>query len=361
LILPRFIIKTHTEALRPGNYSILITKCTFPDKSAYQEQVEKRLTEFFPSEKGKKVSSIAKYTVLAATSKNRGFGFLLDNMVWNWKGHVIKTVLKYIGKCSDDKNTYWKLSKIEKITYLRYFLETEGALILKLSGSFVIKKEIPYTYLKGEIQKIFEEIYEGYRDIALDFRARIKIREMLNEMQRRMRSKEHVYDSSTLAHKIKPHIQALSDLGLLSIEKQNQEEIYRPVIYNGVLPLIILLKKLKNFEKMEEIFSNDGYFSLIAEALNLGSIRYSPKAHKEILRQTFTWGYKVMRDKVTGMADIDALIDWSCIKLLSEENVLVTRKDIEEFLNEMIKVNPSSIRYHVDGKGRIAYLILELR
>jgi len=351
---PRFIIKTHTEALRPGNYSILIAKCTSPNKSSYPENVEKRLAEFLDK-------SVAKYTVLTATKKNRGFGFLLDNIIWSWKGHVINTVLKYIGKCSDDKNTYWELSKIEKIAYLKYFLETEGALILKLSERFTDKEEITYSYLKGEIQKIFEEIYEGYIDIAPDFRARTKIREMFKETQRRMRSKKHVYDPTTLAHKIKPHIQALSDLGLLSIEKQNQEENYRPVIYNGVLPFSVFSEKLTNFKKMEEIFANDGYFSLIAEALNLGSVRYSPKTHKETLRQTFTWGYEVIRDKITGMADIDALIDWCCIKLLSEENVLVTRKDIEEFLNEIRRVNPSSVRYHVDGKGRIAYLILELR
>lgn len=353
MILPRFIIKTHTEALRPGNYSILIAKCTSPDKSSYPENVEKRLSKFL----GK---TVAKYTVLTATNKNRGFGFLLENMIWSWKGHVINTVLKYIGKCSDDKSTYWKLSKIEKIAYLKYFLETEGALILKLSEMLRDKGAITYFLLKNEIQRIFKEIYEGYIDMAYDFRSRIRIKEMFKEMQRRMKSRENIYDRSTLSHKIKPHIQALSDLGLLSIEKENQEEIYRPVIYNGVSPFIIFFKKLKNFEKMEEVFSNNGYFSLIAEALNLGSIRYSPKAHKEILKQTFTWGYEVMRDKITGMADIEALIDWSCIKLLSEENILVSRKDIEEFLAEMRKDKPSSIRYHADGKGRIAYLILEL-
>ncbi|OQX55001.1 MAG: hypothetical protein B5M53_04905 [Candidatus Cloacimonas sp. 4484_209] len=350
---PRFIIKTHTKSLRPGNYSILISKCTSPDRSSYPENVEKRLAEFLEK-------SVAKYTVLVATKKNRGFGFLLDNMIWSWKGHVINTVLKYIGKSSYDKSAYFELSKIEKIAYLKYFLETEGALILKLAEKFIDRKEITYSYLKNEIQNIFREIYEGYMDIAPDFRSRIKIREQLKETQRRIKSREHTYDQGTLAHKIKPHIQALSDLQLLTIEKENQEEIYKPVIYNGISPFAVFYKKLANFKKMEEIFSNDGYFSLIAEALNLRPIKYSPKMHEKTLRLAFTWGYEVMRNKTTGMADIEALIDWSCIKLLSEENVLITRRDIEEFLNEMRKVNPSSIRYHVDGKGRIAYLILEL-
>ena len=354
-MLPRFIIKTHTEALRPGNYSILITKCTFPNKGAYPESVEKRLSEFL----GK---SVAKYTILTATKKNRGFGFLLDNMIWSWKGHVINAVIQYLNKHSDDTSVYFSLERIERIAYLRYFLETEGALILKLAERFAIEGKLTYSYLKSDIRNIFREIYEDYHDMAPDFRSRIRIKEMFKETQRRLKRKEQGYDPGTLAHKIKPHIQALSDLHLLSIDKKDGEEIYKPYLYKGVSPFDVLIETLCNLKQMEELFSTstDGYYSIIAQALNLNPNRYFAEIHEEILKQTFLYGYKIMKDKVTGMADIDALIDWSCIKLLSEENVLATRKDIEEFLHKMRQINPSSVRYHVDGKGRIAYLILEL-
>lgn len=379
---PRFILKTHTEALRPGNYSILIEKCTSPYGGLYPENVEKKLSKFLSK-------SVAKYTVLNSTKKNRGFGFLLDNMMWSWKGHVINSIIlnsnkmdrinkseeeleflrkKYLNKKERERkrkkilnnNKVFDLDKIEKITYLRYFLETEGALFLKLAEQLKNKKEISYSYLKDEIQKIFKEIFEGYIRIAHDFRSRIKIREMLKKTQIQMKNKNHGYASGTLPHKIKPHIQALYDLGLLYMVKDGREEIYKPSMYNGVSPLDILLEKLENFKKMEKIFSNNGYFSLIAKILNLNPVKYSPKIYKEQLKKTFISGYEIMKNKITGMAYIEALINWSCIKLLSEENVLVNRKDIEEFLKEMRKINPSSVRYHVDGKGRIAYLILEL-
>lgn len=348
---PRFIIKTHTEALKPRNYSLLIAKCTFPDRSAYPEAVIKRLQEWI------KEKSVAKFTVLLSTKKNRGFGFLLDNMIWNWKGHVINTVLCYLGKKgTEDPEVFEELTKIERICYLRYFLETEGALILKFAERFnKIAESLSYSYLRDNIQEIFKEIYEEYMDIAPDFRTRIKIREVYSLMK----SKER-YDESTLAHKIKPHIQALADLGILSVDRKNSKEVYRPLVSDGVSPFDVFSKELVNFKKMEEVFLNDGYFSLIAKALDLKPLNYSPELHRELLKQSFLYGYEVMRDKVTGMADIDALIDWCCIKLLSEENILVSRKDIEGFLAELRKINPSSIRYHVNGRGRIAYLILEL-
>jgi len=57
------------------------------------------------------------------------------------------------------------------------------------------------------------------------------------------------------------------------------------------------------------------------------------------------------------MADIDALVEWSCIKMLSEHNVLVERRHIEDLFNRIRKEHPSNIQYHVDGKGRVAYLV----
>jgi hypothetical protein len=339
---PRVIIKTHTGALRPGNFSILIGKCTYPDKSAYPEAVIKRLQEWI------KEKSVAKFTVLLSTTKNRGFGFLRDNMIWSWKGYVINTVLSYIGKKeSNDLDVFYELSLIEKICYLRYFLETEGAIILKLAERFQKMGEVSYSYLKNNIQDIFKEIFEEYMDIATDFRSRIKIREIYNSIKTKER-----YDESTLPHKIKPHLQALEDLGI--IKKKNDGEIYISVGES----ISVIINNFSNIQNMENIFDKYEYFSLIAKIYNLSYISYSYEAHNELLKETFSYGYQVMHDRATGMADIDALIDWCCIKMLSENNILIKKEDVEDFLNKIRTYHPSKIRYHLNGKGKISYLIL---
>jgi len=349
---PRFIIKTHTEALRPGNYSVLIAKCTFPDKGAYPENVEKRLTQFFPGKKGKEVSSIAKYTVLTATSKNRGFGFLLDNMIWSWKGQVINTVLYYLGKKDrSDSSAFLELTNIERICYLRFFLETEGAIFLKLAERFCKIGELSNQYLKDNIQEIFKEIYQEYIDIAPDFRARSRIKETFGEMK-----SNRPYDKSTLAHKIKPHLQALVDLRILSNEETSREFILSPVSVRTTSSFSIIHDRLKNIQNMENMFLNHDYFPLIAELYSLTPTPYSEN-HRDLLRETISYGYNVMRNGITRMADIDALVEWSCIEMLSEHNILVERRNIEDLFNRIRKEHPSNIQYHVDGKGRVAYLV----
>lgn len=359
----RFIMKTHTGALRPGNYSILISKCTYPDRGAYPEMVAKSLESSLrglPSEgieleekRGKK--SIAEYTVRLAGRKNRGFGFLLDNMIWSWKGHVINTVLSYLNKNTrEDVGVFFpdELPKLEQIAYLRYFLETEGALILKIAERISEEGETSYSYLKDNIQGIFLEIYEGYIDASPDFRTRVRVREMLKEMQKQMKSREKTYRKSTLPHKIKPHIQALKDLGILSIEERKDDEIYKSAA------LCTLFKELSDIPQMETTFSNYAYFRLIADALNLKPNEYHVYKHKELVEEAVHYGYSVMKDKATGMVDIDALVDWCCIKMLAQDNILIWKQDVERFFDEMRKQDPASIRYHVNGKGRIAYLIL---
>lgn len=348
---PRFIMKTHTGALRPGNYSILISNCTYPDRGAYPEAVAKRLEDFLGSDS----KSVAKFTVLTAGRKNRGFVFLLDNMIWSWKGHVINTVLSYLNKNTrEDVGVFFpdELPKLEQITYLRYFLETEGALILKIAERISEEGETSYSYLRENIQEVFQEIYESYIDASPDLRTRIRVREMLKGMREQMKSRDKTYDKSTLSHKIKPHIQALKDLGILSIEERKDDEIYKSAA------LCTLSKELLDIPQMEAAFSNYGYFELIAKVLKLEPAEYDPDKHRELVEEAITYGYSVIKDKVAGMADIDALTDWCCIKMLSKDNILIGKRDVEGFLDEMRKQDPASIRYHVDGRGRIAYVIL---
>jgi hypothetical protein len=344
-------MKTHIGALRPGNYSILIAKCTSPDRSSSQERVIKKLYPEWIKEK-----SVAKFAVLLSTKKNRGFGFLLDNMIWSWKGHVINTVLHYLNKKeNNDLKTFMELTKIEKICYLRYFLQTEGALILKFAERYSKTGKLSYSYLKNNVQEIFKEIIEEYLDIAPNFRVRNKIKDM--QMQMKLQMKKNRYNENTLAHKIKPHIQALENLGILTIERQNNEELYHPLTFDNTSTFTIIWNTLKSIQNLENLFMNNDYFSLIAKIYHLSSTFYSYDVHKNLLKDTILYGYHIMNDKITGMADINALIDWCRIKMLSENNVLVSREDIEDFLNKVRKEQPSRIRYHVDGKGRISYLI----
>ena len=120
-----------------------------------------------------------------------------------------------------------------------------------------------------------------------------------------------------------------------------------------------LYMSLHNIPQMERIFADYGYYEVIANMLNLQPIAYNDcQNHRVILHDSLLQVYTMTKSNVTGMADIDAIIDWCCIKMLSENNILVGRNDIRNVLDSMRREKPSSVRYHVDVKGNISYLIL---
>ena len=174
---PRLIIKTHSEVSKPGLFSILISKCSYADKSSYPEVVSKRLYELY-EENGQPFNKLAaKFVVIMA----QRFGFLRKNMIWDWRGYVIHGALQYLNKAENENiNLFLELTKLEKIIYLKYYLETDGAVILQLAKRIkeyneinrdafvpIAKKVYPLIekYLGAELlQKIIEMGNDGKKN-----------------------------------------------------------------------------------------------------------------------------------------------------------------------------------------------------
>ena len=120
-----------------------------------------------------------------------------------------------------------------------------------------------------------------------------------------------------------------------------------------------LSERLTDIYTLENICRDYAYFQLIVDAFDLKPELYNELKHKSVVRDTIYTGYSIMKEGVTGTASINALIDWTCIKMLAQDNVYITHQDVQLYLDTTRKNDPSSIRYHVDGRGRIAYLILQ--
>lgn len=348
---PRLIIKTHSEVSRPGLFSLLISKCSYPDKSSYPEIASKRLYELFEKEGQHFNKLAAKFAVIMA----QRFEFLRDNMTWDWRGHVINGVLQYLSKAeNNDVDSFLELTKLEKIIYLKYYLEADGAVMLQFAKLIKEHGKISRDELFRTIHLLFREIYERYIELSNNFQKRIELKERLRKIPR-----EKGYDQDTVHHKFKPHIYPLIDLGILSNpETENGDEVYKSVVHNELSVIELLLQELTDFQTMEKRFDNYDYFQIISKILNLESTNFIAEAHSDILRKTIITGYFLLKENVTQMAYIDALVDWSCAKMLAEDNVLIEKQSICNFIENIWKENPQSVRYHVDYRGRKSYVIL---
>jgi hypothetical protein len=335
---------------------LLIDKATSPYKSSNPDKVIKKLQEWY-----KEKPSLPKFIVFVSSNKNRGFGFLQESMIWSWKGHVINLLLIHTGKKTilENSETFRGFSLIEKITFLKYYLETDGAFILKLAHLFTQEKSITLNFLKEKILSIFYEILDNYLINAVNFRERSYIKRLREGMNSQLLNKRD-YEETTKTHKIKPHIEALQDLGIIKINRKETNEIYTSQYYGNNSAMYTFYKTCINISNMETLFTNDKYFEIISEIYNLKPQRFSSVLHNQILLDSIFWSYKNIKEETTGLADIEAIFDWCIIKLLADNNVLVYRTDIMNLLSFERKKNPSNIIYNLDGKGNIAYVILKI-
>jgi len=346
---PRFLIKTHAQVCAPGIFSILICKCTYPDKSAYPDVVAGRLADIYKRQ-SRAFKAAAKFAVLMALR----FGFLRDNMTWTWKGQVLNAVLQKVGKAANDDIESFETdySLPERLAFLRYYLETEGAIILQIAKRVAERGELKKKDLFQEIRSIFEEIYEGYLALHASSRGRKDLKDKVR------RIKADSYNEGTLPHKVIPHIQPLVYLGVLE-RCGNGEEVYRPVSLGELSTVEVLVQELKDFRVMETRFSSSDYFAVVSRLTSPNAVRYQESAHSLMLRNSLILGYSYMRSPTTGMVSIDSLLDWSCIDMLADHNIEVTRAQVQSYLDGQYKNCPSSLRFHVDYRGKPAYVILD--
>jgi len=348
---PRLIIKTHSEVSHPGIFSILISRCSYANKSSYPEIVSKRLYELY-ERNGQTFNKLAaKFAVIMA----QRFKFLRENMIWNWRGQVINGVLHYLNKAETEGiNSFLKLTKLEKIIYSKYYLESDGAVMLQLAKRIKEYNEISRDDLSKSIHLLFREIYEGYITMSSNFQKRIELKERLKKIP-----KEKGYDQKTVQHKVRPHIYPLIDLGILSNpEISNGDEIYKSVVYNKLSAIELLLQELNDFKVMEKRFNNNEYFQIISKILNLKPVNFNIESHVDLLKKSIIKGYSLLKENVTQMAHIDALVDWCCAKMLAEDNIVIGKQSIYNFIEQKWEEMPRSVRYHVDYKGRKSYVIL---
>jgi len=346
---PRVVIKTHAGVSHPGLFSILIEKCCYPDKSSPERIVSKRLYNFL--EEIREFRLGAKFAVIMA----KRFGFLQSNMTWSWRSHVMHAVLVHLGKTESSKPApYFDLSAMEKIIYLKYYLEADGAMLLLLAKELNSAGKISEIEIGERIHFLFRQIYSDYIDLSPDFRSRTILRERLKKIQKGR------YDPQEVRHKIFPHLEPLVHLGLLQKLEAGRDTQFYPLSLEGsdTLATRVIEDELSDFQRMEVRFSMGEYFDVIANLLFPATYKKYTDMDGKSVTSVIYEGYNRIKDSVTGTASIEALSDWTCTTLLAEQQILIPRSRVETLLENAWRCNPDGVRFHVDFQGHRSYVIL---
>ena len=350
----RLMRATHYQAGHPIYFGFLVHSCTSALQARSNEKVAKDVHKIL-NEHGYKCSrEAAKFLVRMAQEMN----FLGPNNIWTWKAFVIN-YFEEMDKISDcyEKTVVSSLTK--KIIYLKYYLESDGALLIKFARKVLEENGLSKHMIRFTnqiVEPVFEETLCEYLSVETDFKKRVWLKKFLDMIR------EKGYQTKVHIHKAFAHLDPLVDLGILDYDAEKRQ--YQPKITDSRNITEVFIKKFPDILSLEKIFSNEsagkadvGYYERAAEVYNIPYRKFSQEDITNISEEIEKI-YSKVRDTITGLAPIKSIKDIICTLGLVNHKVLCEWPNIDDVLKEFKKEKGAKLRFHVDRAGKVEYIVL---
>jgi len=349
---PRLMLTTHKLVSHPGIFSVLITRCTSATESARRERIRDRLVrelEVPPVQFNEKFNVTA--AGFAVSNAINDLHLLAKSGAWSWHGRIVDQLVPPEHRSSVD--ALFDLTPLERIHYLLSYLEADGAAIVKYADILLREREVTASALGKRASEIIKSIIEEYLSIGLMPKEQRKWKNHLENL----RSKD--YDAATELHKVLPHVLPLVHFGFLRAEG-DMTSGYRFYVdsHQAMNPLREILNHFSDLRKLENsIMMSEEYF-LVIPPLVLSDVRFASPGTETVINEILT-SYENLRDTTTGLANLAALARFVYLRLLGK-GFLVRPQGIRQKIEDLHRDNPSTIRYHVDGRGELRFVVIDI-
>jgi len=341
----RILPETHEMVSNPYYFTVLIKQCTKPRESSNKEHVILQLHKILHDDMGYKITKRACEVLIQTAIKMR---LVFNDLHWDARGHVINTV----------SSSEVGLNQAEKIAYLKYFLDIDGAAIIHLMNELNTQSEIKKAQFvrNHNIERMVKNIATTYLAKTSD----IKERHFLLNL---LRNAERGYSQHYRLHKITPRMHILSKLGLVDITK-NGQECYKPMIaYTREKEINLVRLFLENFssiDALDQILGKDGdFFKRAANLYLITCDSIDLNTDLELVTKEIMNTYSRVKDETFGLASLEAIRDIVCLNLLIKYSKICEWKHVDKVIGHLRKIFEKEMRYHVDDWGVIKYITID--
>lgn len=331
----RYVLNTHEQVCHPHQLSVLVSRCTSGSEEKSVGQLLSCLTEELRINK-------------------RACEFLIDlalrmelverDLHWSGRGWVINA---FTSRETD-------LTEPEKVAYLKYYLDTDGALIInflkELDGLGQEGMLMSRFLNEGGVERVFVKTAEDYLQEVFEISPRYELSKLLL-------LREKNYSSKVRTDKFFTHVQPLVDLGFVHRSYENNAVKYGPVVRNENGKMVnltaILSKEFSSVLDLGDILSKDGdFFKRASISFGLATemidqVRDYPNIKQEIVR-----AYDETKDEYFRLARLNSIYDLVCIRLLhAPHRRLCEQSDVIRTIEQMHEESENDIRFHVSDSG----------
>lgn len=357
---PRLVFRTHYQVEEPAYMEFLVRCCTSPIKSAYPERVAARLKQHIETRCRTRFNIAAsRYAIDLA----RALGLVTPNNTWTDKGHLVSLIAQVNGGEPEEQLS---LNVAEKLLHFRLFLEADGAAFIYIARFLGEHGELAHSEAISSsfVEDMFIHIFSTYLSVTSNPAQRVALRTRIDELQSRGYGGRTGL-GKTRQHKLRIHMQTLYRLGLLERLDGTGGIVYRlpDRSSQSTRGLESLLCELPDILAMEERIASREWPEIGAKILG---IPYTFSAQLDEVREkcilaALIHSYQQVMSLGTPICSLSAVIESAQITGLTERGWLVHYTQIIDLLREEQKKNPRDIQFHVDRRGRPAFIELSAK
>lgn len=339
---PRLLLRTHYQADEPRIIVRLVTRCASATVSRHDEtlaaSLKKEVLGWNPH------PAFGLPAAMYAVSNAQTLGFLNSSNRWTAPGLGLAFIES--GEPNGLPAPSLDLSGAEARLYLVQYLLGTGALALHF-GAWLLKERETSDAVLGRnkmIEKLIVRTLEDYLALARDAGSRSAIR------RERDRLRETRYDEKTRRHKRRPIIATLRRLRLLQVLPDGAT-----ICPDGEGRLATLLRLIPNTEELERVaVRRDRLRHVVSQVYASGS---GPEPAQN-WSSTVCRGYQFAVGLGLQACPLEFLNDALFVGGGQDSSDDRYGGPAEKLLTELHQRVPREVRFHVDRRGRRAFVVL---
>jgi hypothetical protein len=337
---PRIILRTHYQANEPRAIVAAAIDCASPTESRQEDAVAAALVKW-AEENGQTLSLPG---AVYAVGNAKSLGLLNTSQRWTATGLAFGYVQSVLAVPKGVEGL--PLTRPERRLYLKCYLEHGGALVVKFGQWLLNHGHATDDQLRDEsiIEHLLVQALDEYLAIATDVRDRAAIR---RERERLARLE---YKSLTKRHKRYPLLRTMERLQLIVCVDDNRHQ--RVISPDPAGRLAATLKVIPDIPTLERLCRDDALSTALTEALGGFSNNGAPQGRPVASHIVDSYRFAIQRGlQACPLQYLDDVL----FAFHMASGGLVTAEPILERLRRRY---PHEVRFHVNRRGRRAFVLI---
>ncbi len=337
---PRILLRTHYQADEPRIIIATVTHCTTPTGSRSEDAVAEAVVRWARAHG----ITISFPGAVYAVGNARALSLLNSSNRWTSAGLAFGYLDKSGFGDRDDNRV--ALTGPEERLYLKQYVSGAGALVITFGRWLVARGATTDEELRSEsvIERQVVEILDEYLAVATDFRDRAAIR------RERDRLRGSDYAASTKRHKRYPLLTTMERLRLLDVTKSNGDRISMAPDRMGRLSA--LAAGIPDVAKLEKVARDSSLPSVLDSLLqDRGGQDLLTGSPATVLTEAYSYAMS-LGVQACSLEYLDDVL-YAFFPLDGKPQV-----QCGELLDGLRAKMPRDVRFHVDRRGRRAFVIL---